>query len=286
MPAQRANPAPPTNLLLCEQCGYPILPPAPPAHQPNCPECGKPTAESLPELRTGRPLTHNATWYASARALLRTPNTVYARVAIDTKASSKFHRQTMLLALLPFTFTSTVLIMLFYWYEVEPWTVGHSSILTLLLRVALFWFIIWVVAVGLAFLLILTLSTIERYGLNVIGEFHGYRITPNIARVITDYASIGWLIGSALLLPCTVVWSAMALFDKLGVRPPLLLRSEVALWYAIAAILIALVIHVTLAYIGLQRCKFANTPRSTEQPLPKNVLVAIGRGGDEHFVGK
>ncbi len=128
----------------------------------------------------------------------------------------------------------------------------------------LIWLILFCNGAGLGFLLLLALTAIERLGLRTISRAHGYRITPTIARVITDYASIGWLIGSTLLVLSLLTWFAPPLWLDKGLSPPLLLRSQVVLWYPIAAILIGLLIFETLAYIGLQRCKFANTPRITQ----------------------
>ena len=261
MPARRANPAPPTNLLLCEQCGYSIQAPDQPTHQPNCPECGKPTAESLPDRRTGTPLTPHATWSASAWALLRTPNAVYARVAIDTKASGKFFWRTMLMTLLVFACAIGLIILPLYGSELVPRGADRSSNLSRLIFACLTWFILFCNGAGLGFLLLLALTAIERLGLRTISRAHGYRITPTIAKVITDYASIGWFIGSALLIVSLLTWFAPPLMREMGRRPPLLLSPDVVLWYPVAAAFTGLLVFEALAYIGLQRCKFANTPR-------------------------
>lgn len=267
MPSRTTPPRSHTpDLLLCEQCGYPIqppsqppsLPPDQPTHQPICPECGKPTAESLPERRTGTPLTPHATWSASAWALLRTPNAVYARVAIDTKASGRFHTWTMLLTLLALASACAVLLVLVHWGELVWWRTNATMDYRLVVRQV----IVWCVSMGVGYPLFLGLAAIERLGLRTIGHAHGYRITPTIAKVITDYASIGWLIGSALLVLSLLTWFAPPLYRENGLNPPLPLRSEVVLWYPVAAILIGLLVFETLAYIGLQRCKFANTPRT------------------------
>jgi len=242
----------------------PSLPPDQPTHQPLCPECGKPTAESLPDRRTGTPLTPHATWSASAWALLRTPNAVYARVAIDTKASGKFYWRTMLMTFLVFACAIGLIILPHYGSELVARGAGDSSKLWLLMYTCLIWLGFFCQGKAMGILLLVALTAIERLGLRTIGRAHGYRITPTIARVITDYASIGWLIGSALLVLSLLTWFAPPLYRENGLTPPLLLRSQVVLWYPVAAILIGLLVFETLAYIGLQRCKFANTPRITQ----------------------
>ena len=257
MPAQRAKHAPPPHLLLCEQCGYQIQPPGQATNQPICPECGKPTAESLPERRTGTPLTPHATWSASAWALLRAPSAIYARVAIDTKASGKFHKWTMLLTLLALASACAVLLVLVHWGELVWWRTNATMDYRLVVRQV----IVWCVSMGVGYPLFLGLAAIERLGLRTISRVHGYRVTPTIARVITDYASIGWLIGSALLVLSLLTWFAPPLYREKGLSTPLLLHRDLVLWYPIAAMLIGLLVFETLAYVGIQHCKFANTAR-------------------------
>jgi hypothetical protein len=183
-------------------------------------------------------------------------------VAIDTKASGRFYWRTTLMTLLVFACAIGLIILPHYGSELVVRSADQSSNLSLLIFTCLTWFILFCNVAGLGFLLLLALAAIERLGLRTIGRAHGYRITPTIARVITDYASIGWLIGSALLVLSLLTWFAPPLYRENGLNPPLLLRSEVVLWYPIAAILIGLLVFETLAYIGLQRCKFANTPRT------------------------
>lgn len=244
--------------LLCERCGYVIegL-----DERGACPECGKPIAESVPERRTGVPIEPDGdgkvNWWRAAWAVLWRPGETFERVRVDAFATYRIDTRNRLVLFLQMVLWVLLAVLLIGRVRESPLAqaASFSFSLTVLL----------VAAIGP--FSILVLRRFERLGLILIGRGHGWRVDPRLARVVTNYASIGWLV--ALALPIGLTGGALGRtyletsysphWGTWGYVPDWL--TGWFHWVLAGSMFVPLFLFELLCYIGIRRCKFANQPR-------------------------
>lgn len=230
-----------------------------------CPECGSPIAPSLPDRRTGTPTQNRpgvGSGLVTAWLVVRRP-----LETLDVmKVAPPRIRGLVLLAALPLGQLMGVgLLLAFEVHRSLPsggstvWTPG-SVVGSLALGVVLGLLLTPVAAAGLA-----VLTWIEARGLVVFGARSGFRMHPTLAQAIVRHGAAGWLVtglGAALVLP--LAWSFEVEVGPLLGRPPF---GDPPAWImALAALGILLSVLGFLffeffAWLGLRRCRFANSRR-------------------------
>jgi hypothetical protein len=95
------------------------------------------------------------------------------------------------------------------------------------------------------------LTAIERVGVQVIGRTRGWRITPAIAVVVCDHASVGWAAGSAVTAAGGAVVLAGVLFDDLD-------AVFLGLVVCATGTVGGLLAFESLVYTGIRASRFAN----------------------------
>lgn len=120
---------------------------------------------------------------------------------------------------------------------------------------------------ALIYVILASLSGIEWLGIQFFGSRRGWRITPDIARVICAHATVGWLIGGALVLVGSVIGAGLlrlTMSHDVGVfRGPMMLAP---IWMPVAGFFVGLLVFESLAYIGMHRMRFANRERPATEP--------------------
>jgi predicted RNA-binding Zn-ribbon protein involved in translation (DUF1610 family) len=255
--------------LLCERCGYILedldqsLP---------CPECGKPITESLPERRVGTPWQQKPgfksllrTWWMTIR---------HPKQLLDIQSSTR----TRWFSLITITIASLIASIGWslpvylptkspYDYDHPPLYIGISVVLLFALA---------------PFILFSILTFIETRGLRFFGNRRCYRITPEFSKAITAHGSVGWLLCAfgltlAQLLGYALVYTmtpdppeptgtdSLDNYLRLFSGPPQWVYT--VNWLLYALVLPGFLFFETFAYLGLRRCKYANTlpPKSPPQ---------------------
>jgi len=239
--------------LLCERCGYIIedldqsLP---------CPECGKPMSESIPEHRVGTAWQQNQCLQSLVQTMkltLRSPIEVL-------RIARPFNKQTRTLRRI-YQFGAgiwwTLMTLIFIGYSVSHINASHNIDLLITFYSGILIFALLITP------FVMFLSWIETLGIVFLSKRRNGRIDKDIARSITSHGSIGWLIGSIGGSTCFLLWAMLSL------QSPWL--SETLGWIGSAFVLTGFLFFETFAYLGLRRCKYANTirPQSIPPQAPK-----------------
>lgn len=239
--------------LLCESCGYDIesLP-----DDAACPECGRAKRDSLPASRPGTP------WQQRPSFMLRTWQDTLSHPRQTFDAASVTRNDTHSLSWGSFVAASFIfffghwLVITIAVLATNPdrfdRTIGPSIFsLPILLMVAVF------AALPLAFL-----TFIEEMGIRFWGPRRGWRITPTVARVICDHASVGWVLGSVLAVAGQIVGLFLLyLTSRYNVgdfRGPMQLAP---ITLPALGLIAGMLTFEMLVYIGMGRMKYANRQR-------------------------
>ncbi len=244
--------------LLCEKCGYVVEG----LDQAGvCPECGKPIEESLPQRRVGTPWQQQPGFKSLVRTwwmTLRHPKRTLDIMRFDAEPS---------LSPLADSLTISVLICVLI-LVLAPF----SNVLDLFLGI--FLFLLLGLVIWTCFYI---LSGIEALGLQLFGSIRGYRIGPQVAWAIVGHGAVGWLFTGLIWV---AGWRLHRLIMFLNpTSNDLELRQQIGRHINqiiqptfIIGLLVGLLIFEIFAYLGLQRCKYANRvrPQDTlpDEPRP------------------
>jgi predicted RNA-binding Zn-ribbon protein involved in translation (DUF1610 family) len=223
---------------LCEACGY-IVEDLP---EEVCPECGTSVPRSRDARRPGtrwqvRPGFR--TWIDASWATLRRPTSTFDIVRIDARSSRALLRVNLPVASVSLAVGAARV-------------AGADDVRTLLALSVLF---------SIASVTILMLLTaIEARGVRFFGARRGWRITPAVAATVCGHASIGWVIAGILVLLVTTSLPVHLSPPPGAFRPYLFFVA----WIPIGAIafIAGMLVFECLVYLGVRRCRYANTPDS------------------------
>lgn len=234
--------------LLCEKCGYVIEGLDTEGH---CPECGKPIGESLPERRVGTPWQQApgvrsllSTWWMTLRHPLRTLDVMRVQ---DVQLFSTLFMPLLLISLF-FVLIGSIQILVF----------GEIPQLGVLV------FTFYSGFAGLVSGLIVGLTSIESFGLRVIGRQRNYRTSKSLTNSIVVHGAVGWFWLVAGLGIFWNVYLALGAFGTSGltVTDRLLEHLWLSLFlFLTMSLLIGFLFFETFAYLGLRRLKYANRVR-------------------------
>ncbi|MBL4808433.1 MAG: hypothetical protein JKY43_00045 [Phycisphaerales bacterium] len=247
--------------LLCESCGY-ILENL--NHSLPCPECGKPIQESLPQRRTGTPIQH---WYTSKNArktwwmTLRHPFKMLDIMRFNLNDHEDIASTNIIIAL-----AAPALILLAF--------TALDSIISVLL---LFFGYIFLLPLAWGFLLLMT--TTDSFIIRFFGNRKGFRISHAISNNIVAHGSVGWIIaglGSSIgilfiFAPYIITVRIFDMYETTQHNQILQNLKSFGSWLIPISILGGILFFESFAYLGIRRCKYANTlrPKSTpESTLP------------------
>lgn len=256
-----------SDTILCESCGYPLAIPVPGTP---CPECGTDTGLSLPTHRPGSPWQQSPSLTNYLRTnwlVLRRPRALFGAVSIRSFRGR---------GLLNLNLLVTAFLL------VDPWTgvlvsdptraARGSDWLSETMTYA------WVLGaqVSVAWLLLFGLTWLEMAGMRWIGARRGWRVTRDVAFQVCAHASVGWIFAAVFpLLSLALGFTFVRLFPEeagrlfntrveLGVFWPWGSKPRVQELFAFAGLiggfLAGLLVFETLVYIGVRKCRFANTP--------------------------
>ena len=255
------------DALLCERCGYAI---AGLGEKVACPECGQAAGLSWPRERPGSVYQARqgvgGRWFWGNLQVLRSPRRLFRRVRIDTNSCSRLLLSNVLIA---------------------------SSLVTFgILSASRQWLAASIGVYVLVFAGVMLLTYIETLGLRFFSkaESRRWRVTKEVAWTVCNHASVGWLIGGLLMLAvlltdpagrlCVWEWGNAQARRLTGAsfndRYELLRIGQVLL-----PPLAGIIAFETLVYIGVRRCRYANTPGSASQQGPAAAEAPVPvRGGD------
>lgn len=235
------------DVLLCERCGYVL---SGLSEQGACPECGKAIAESLPSRRT---LVYDpkrgAGWLTIAKAMVRSPLRAYSTMKVDVARAKGFADRSFHIV-----GGLTGIAAMALWFDI-PRRRFTPSIDEVIISAVASLLAGLVVTIG-TFALLWLVTLIERLGSRNIGRWHRWHITREVAYCVCAYASVGWLLGVLALLAWTVLY-VIQTFSAAGTGPRV--DGAFSLLGAPVSFLIGLFGYELLVYIGLRRCKFANS---------------------------
>lgn len=119
------------------------------------------------------------------------------------------------------------------------------------------------------------LTWIESLGLRFIGRRRGWRITPDVAGVICDHASAGWVVGGLLMMLVLLLdpggrLAAAGWAQEIArgiIHKPLSEQADLLRAFAFGgACVTGILIFESLVYVGMHRCRFANPPPAARAP--------------------
>jgi hypothetical protein len=248
----------PSEDVLCERCGYPLESVIPGAA---CPECGADAEQSDPARRSGTAWQRNRSVGAFVRTLgsvARHPVRAFDRIdpgrgprgliAANGIAAGSIAGLCLAAVLVPDLVAGSAR----SYPGWLPWP-GDARLAMTLLLVA-----IPVVVAGAVVLL----SVMEAQGLRMIAWRHGYRFGHRLSLTVVAHAGVGWVVAALFAGPfgagALAAWNARWSFSVLGMWINAPLVSGVI---AVFGTLLGFLAFETLAWVGLRRCRFANTPR-------------------------
>jgi len=262
--------------LLCESCGYILegldqsLP---------CPECGKPITESLPERRVGTPWQQKPGFKSLLQTWGMTISNPFKTLDQLRPCTSGIDS----LKIVSCAATSFVMLGAIYLLQIRTLIqidrLNATPLILFFVEASTFFVLLLILLLGLTW--------IESFGLRFIGRRKRFRVSPSLSNAITSHACAGWVLGSILfgsgLFIGLVVFeystpsislssSDFKSFDELiqtaqNVQVPPAPRWAEALliglpWFGF---LLGFLFFETFAYLGLRRCKYANTLPPKEQ---------------------
>lgn len=248
---------------LCENCGY-VLESLPPGPAAVCPECGKPLAESDPARRAGSPWQRSPSpraWFRTLILPLRHPRACWDEIQIDPWSSQR------LLAVTVWASAAIVALPSAIYFSLGLWTWGDDTSSSILgMAIALLMVpgstAFQAVMIGPALFI---LTAIERRGIRFFGARRGWRITPAVADTVCAHAAVGWLISAiAFWAGVAALWFLEGLVPARPTRPsPVWVHTLADLLplLPVLGLLLGLLTFETLVYLGMRRCRFANTAR-------------------------
>jgi hypothetical protein len=242
---------PDPDALLCERCGYSI---AGLREDEACPECGQAAGLSWPRQRPGstyqRRRNPAGRWFWANVEVLRSPARLFRRVRIESGTSAGLLGANLMIA------SGFVTVGFF--------SANHQ------------WFTATLGAYVISFGVLLLLTYVETLGLRFFSraESRRWRVTRQVAWTVCNHASVGWLIGGLLMLGvlltdpagrlCASQWANDRCRDLTGAsfndRYELLRMAQV-----MTPPILGVIAFETLVYIGVRRCRYANTPASASQ---------------------
>lgn len=239
--------------LLCESCGYDI---GGLNASGNCPECGRTVESSLPERREGSPWQRRPSirsWMHTNYLMLRQPRSVFDRMRMDGGSFLGLLAANLGLAgaMLAVPWVGTLI--------GDPARNARTSSAVIYILASVRSAVLGTIGVAIVLFL---LTAVEAMGIRFFGGRKGWRITRNIAWQICAHASIGWVLAAAFTLLSLVIWLNVSYFGLSGWferagRTGNYLMASVPLVGFVAGMLV----FEALVYLGMRRCRFANTPR-------------------------
>lgn len=126
--------------------------------------------------------------------------------------------------------------------------------------VVVFALIIGISGIAIGFVL----TAIEQVGLKAIGKARGYRITEQSAQAIVNHACVGWsLLGIAMGVGLLLKFHAFTIYGQsYTTSTEYAFMDLLHKWgniIMLAGAIPGFLIFETFAYLGLRRCKYANT---------------------------
>ena len=121
--------------------------------------------------------------------------------------------------------------------------------------------VVFVFGVG-STLLMLTLVAIERAGIRFFGRRRGWRISKDVARVVTSHAGAGWIIGAILFAIGLPVGDRLSVWMVRNTGGYLIWDlSYMMPWLVpLAGFFAGMIVFELLVWKGVQACRFANPP--------------------------
>lgn len=123
--------------------------------------------------------------------------------------------------------------------------------------------------------MLVILTWIEHRGIRFFGARRGWRVTPAVATVVCAHASVGWLVGSLLLL---LTFASEPMLRIIG-GPVTIDGGRMVLGsFGAGALFAGLMWFEILVFLGARRCRFANPPGAEGKPLDRPSGAAAGLG--------
>jgi hypothetical protein len=245
-------------VLLCETCGYEIegLP-----ADGACPECGRANSNSWPSRRTGSPAQQHTTILGLMRtwhATLTRPGRLFDRAVAGSRRDRVIREVALAVASVV---GGAALLMPRVLSELNRDHADAELAAEARYIAALMTFGIVPLSI-VVFMALAILTFIESRGIRFWGPRRGWRITPAIARTICAHASVGWVLGSVLMVAGHLLGLYLAQFPNrynLGIfRGPMQLAP---ITLPALGFLAGMLTFEVLVYIGMSRMKFANRER-------------------------
>ncbi len=247
--------------LLCEQCGY-VLEGL--DQDGPCPECGKPIEESLPERRIGTPWQQAPgfkslmkTWWMTLRHPIRTFEAV--------SFTGTRWLTTITIGISSLIASSGWLLPILFSMKNPAYEIDRSSLIQL-------WINLILMCATVLFISLNILTYIETKGLRFLGNRKDFRISPEVAKSITAHGSVGWLLCAIGLCFSQFIGTILVYLytPDLGPEPDvffLFFVNGLPQWVNTTYLMLYMLVlpgffyFEIFAYLGLRRCKYANSIR-------------------------
>lgn len=248
---------------LCERCGY-VLESLPPGPAAVCPECGKPLAQSDPARRAGSPWQRSPSplaWFRTLILPLRHPRACWDALQIDKGSSKRLLAATVWAAAAIFALPIAI-----YFALAEPFGSWGNDTPSSILGMVIALLMVPAATAFQAFMIgpaLFILTAIERRGIRFFGTRRRWRITPAVAETVCAHAAVGWLISAiAFWAGVAALWFLEGLAPARPTGPwPAWVHTLTDLMplLPVLGLLFGLLTFETLVYLGMRRCRFANT---------------------------